>query len=76
MAELKELREERIKKLNNLESLGINCYPASITLQGEKVLSEVAHARVSKGENLTEVVLSGRVMTVRGQGKIFVCGYF
>jgi lysyl-tRNA synthetase class 2 len=70
MADLSELRAERLRKLQSLESKGIPGYPPSILLSGERIDSILANERVSKNENLENLVLRGRVMTVRGQGKI------
>lgn len=71
MAELKELREERLKKLQNLESLGIDCYPSTITLKGEKVSSIKASEILDTEKDLDkDYIFAGRVMSVRGQGKI------
>lgn len=71
MAELKELKEERLKKLNNLIALGINCYPAKIELVGEKISSEKAREILEKNAEPSEqYIFAGRVMTIRGQGKI------
>jgi lysyl-tRNA synthetase class 2 len=71
MAELSELRAERLKKLENLKALGINPYPSKLELSGERISSE--QAREILESNTGEVenkMLSGRVMTIRGQGKI------
>lgn len=65
MAELSELKLERLKKLENLKSLGIDPYPSKINLIGEKISSEKAR---EMAEGI--MILAGRVMTVRGQGKI------
>ena len=76
MAELSELRAERLKKLENLKSLGINPYPSKIELAGERISTTKAKAILEssleggRDEVREDVVLVGRVMTIRGQGKI------
>lgn len=70
MAELKELKEERLKKLHNLEKLGINPYPTKITLNGVKVSSVEAKKFLENGEEKDGLVVAGRILTIRGQGKI------
>lgn len=71
MAELSELRTERLKKLKNLKSLGIDPYPAKINLAGEKISSVKAREILESSEtNLENKIIAGRVMSVRGQGKI------
>jgi lysyl-tRNA synthetase class 2 len=70
MAELSELKAERLKKLENLKNLGINPYPAKISLSGEKVSSEQARNLLEGGVEKENIIFAGRVMTVRGQGKI------
>ena len=71
MAELKELKEERLKKLHNLENLGIDCYPAKINLTAEKIGSDKAKTLLDESKDLEQdYTIAGRVMTIRGQGKI------
>lgn len=77
MADISELKAERLKKLENLKSLGINPYPAKIELTGEKVSSEKAREMLETTTGQTgvvtpdrPVVVAGRVMSIRGQGKI------
>lgn len=69
MSDLSDLKNERLRKLENLKLLGINCYPAKISLNGERILSNIAIEKIDKGVQ-DEVLLAGRVMTIRGQGKI------
>jgi lysyl-tRNA synthetase class 2 len=73
------LPAERIRKLNNLKILGINPYPAKILLEGERISSEEAKARLEEKSKFSlfktnskkeGVILSGRIMSIRGQGKI------
>ncbi len=72
MASLEELREERLQKLQALESDGVEGYPARITLNGERYSSEEVKALLSaEAENIsTSVLVMGRVVSKRGQGKI------
>ncbi len=74
MADINELKAERIKKLVKLEVMGVNCYPPKIKLLGNRLSSEEARKMFYLGdvesEESNKVILAGRVMTVRGQGKI------
>jgi lysyl-tRNA synthetase class 2 len=71
MAELNELKAERLKKLEKLKVLGIDPYPARINLPGERVSSEKAKLTLEKNTTPdVAVCLAGRVMSIRGQGKI------
>ena len=66
MATLKELRDERLRKLDELRSLGVNPYPAqSIRTH---TLAEVV-ARFEELENQTVTVV-GRLMATRKFGKL------
>lgn len=66
MATLKELRDERLRKLNELKQLGINPYPA------KSVRTHTAKQVVEQFDQLEgrEVVLSGRIANTRKFGKI------
>ncbi|HEY1063877.1 MAG TPA: lysine--tRNA ligase [Candidatus Saccharimonadales bacterium] len=66
MATLKELRDERLRKLEELKNLGINPYPASSTRS--HVVGEVI-ADFDQLEN-TEVSVVGRIVNIRKFGKI------
>jgi lysyl-tRNA synthetase class 2 len=72
MASLEELREERLQKLQALESDGVEGYPARITLKGERCSSEEVKALLqAEAENISmSVLVMGRVVSKRGQGKI------
>ena len=72
MASLEELREERLQKLQALESDGVEGYPPRITLTGERYSSEEVKALLqAETENIsTSVLVMGRVVSKRGQGKI------
>lgn len=72
MASLEELRDERLQKLQALEDVGTEGYPARITLSGTRYQSEAIKAMIVEGRECTEaVVAAGRVVSKRGQGKIF-----
>ncbi len=66
MATLKELRDERLRKLEELKDLGINAYPATA------VRTHVSSDIVTRFEELEgqQVTLSGRLMGTRKFGKI------
>src|SRR3989338_7350023 len=68
MATIDELRKTRIKKLEELRKRGVNPYPASI-IRRESLLQ----AKKMDGE---EVAVAGRLMTIRGQGKISFADIF
>lgn len=66
MATLKELRDERLRKLEILKSAGINPYPASSTR------THTASEVIQKFESLheTQVTVTGRITSTRKFGKI------
>jgi lysyl-tRNA synthetase, class II len=64
VASLDDIREARLQKLRELEKRGINPYPT--TAKRDKTLAEAAKG-FKEGERLQ---LVGRVMAIRGQGKI------
>lgn len=66
MATLKELRDERLRKLDELRNLGINPYPA--TAHRSHANAEV-HADFEDLENKTVTVV-GRITNIRKFGKI------
>lgn len=66
MATLKELRDERLRKLEELKKLGVNPYPAKANrthMAGEVV------AAFDRLEN-TEATVAGRVLGIRKFGKL------
>jgi lysyl-tRNA synthetase class 2 len=72
MASLEELRDERLQKLKRFEEQGGDGYPAHITLSGTRISSHEVKEKLTEGVILTnEVLVAGRVMSKRGQGKIF-----
>ena len=66
MATLKELRDERVRKLNDLKSLGVNPYPA------DSARTHDCAAVVGSFDELenTEVTVVGRIMGIRKFGKL------
>lgn len=65
---LENLQKERLKKLRNLKSLGINPYPAyAKALAGKPSRIEIFHARKMLGKI---VVVAGRIRSLRPHGKI------
>jgi lysyl-tRNA synthetase class 2 len=74
MAELEDLKAERLRKLHALKDLGINPYPAKLELAGERIKSEKARellvSTIPEGELEGVYTIAGRVMSIRGQGKI------
>lgn len=68
MASLEELRLERIKKLDELAAKNISSYPSKSKRTHE--LSEVLGDFETLEKAQTEIVVSGRVMSSRGQGAI------
>ncbi len=66
MATLKELRDERLRKLKELEDLGVNCYPAKTTRTN--TISEIVdNFDEYKGKSVN---LAGRILNIRKFGKI------
>lgn len=66
MATLKELRDERLRKLDELKALGINAFPADA--ERTNVLSDVSE-QFSELEG-KEATLVGRIVSIRKFGKI------
>ncbi len=66
MATLKELRDERLRKLEDLKKLGINPYPATAhrTHDTQHILTEFSQL---EGQTVTTV---GRITSIRKFGKI------
>src|SRR5687767_3695607 len=66
MATLKELRDERLRKLEDIKGLGINPYPATA------VRTHTAGEIISKFDTLegNDVTLTGRLTGTRKFGKI------
>jgi lysyl-tRNA synthetase class 2 len=68
MASIEELRAERIKKLEALRSKGASSYPSASSRTHE--LCAVLKDFVLLESNETPLVVTGRVMSSRGQGAI------
>lgn len=68
MATLKELRDERLRKLEDLKNLGVNPYPSKPTL-GERLYLSDAKNKFSELEG-QEFSVRGRIVTTRKFGKL------
>jgi lysyl-tRNA synthetase class 2 len=68
MASLEELRSERIKKLEKLQALGVSAYPSASSRTHE--LKDVIDNFSALESSQETILVSGRVMTSRGQGAI------
>ena len=66
MANLKELRDERIRKLNELKALGINPYPAN-TERTNKIGEIIKDFTAFETESVT---VAGRIVGIRKFGKL------
>jgi lysyl-tRNA synthetase, class II len=62
---LEDLQKERIKKLKNLEKLGINPYPAKLDLPSERIPINIAKVKMNR-----RVAVAGRIRSLRPHGKI------
>lgn len=68
MASIEELRSERLKKLEALRAKGFLAYPSVSRRTHE--LSEVIRTFIKLSEEGVQVIVSGRVMSSRGQGAL------
>src|SRR3989338_1301846 len=68
MATIDVLKKTRLKKLDDLRKRGVNPYPASI-IRRESLLQ-------AKKMDGRQVAVAGRLMTIRGQGKISFADIF
>ena len=68
MASIEELRSERLKKLQALEQSGVSAYPSVSRRTHE--LHEVVRTFAKLVEDGVQVIVSGRVMSSRGQGAL------
>ncbi len=66
MATLKELRDERLRKLNDLQGLGVNPYPAEVT-RTHAIAEVVQRFDELEGEVVT---VAGRIAATRKFGKL------
>lgn len=71
MASLEELKAERLSKLQKSEEGGVPSFPAKIALSGN-LTSSTKVKEALEGENVenSHVLVAGRIMSKRGQGKI------
>lgn len=68
MASIEELRAERLKKLQALQEKGFSGYPSVSRRTHE--LHEVIRTFAKLAEDAVQVIVSGRVMSSRGQGAL------
>jgi lysyl-tRNA synthetase, class II len=68
MASIEELRAERLKKLQALESSGVSAYPTVSRRTHE--LSDVVRTFSSLESSGAQVIVAGRVLVSRGQGAL------
>ncbi len=68
MASLDEIREARLAKLKILNESGINAYPVSA--KQDYSLKEVSEKFDSLSQSGDSISLVGRILSIRGQGKI------
>jgi lysyl-tRNA synthetase, class II len=67
MANIEELKAERIKKMNMLREVGINPYPASLNLPGKRIHVKEARERLSEvGETVDEETVD---VEIKEEGK-------
>src|SRR5690242_17392999 len=66
MATLKELRDERLRKLEQLKTLGVDPFPAT-SYRNNKAADVAQHFDDLKGQKVT---LAGRLVNTRKFGKI------
>lgn len=74
MANIEELRDERLKKLTKLTDAGLSAFPIDAGLTHD--LDQIAKdfAKLEKGK--TGVTVGGRIMAKRGQGGLFFIDLF
>ncbi|OHA84727.1 MAG: lysine--tRNA ligase [Candidatus Yonathbacteria bacterium RIFOXYC1_FULL_52_10] len=68
MATLPELRAERIKKLELLKEAGMDAYP--VTTPSRIDIADAAAKFATLTRSKKKIALSGRIMSVRGQGAL------
>ncbi len=73
MSSLEELRAERVKKLNMLKEKGVNPYP--IASHRDTTCAQ-AQNDFDTLQGKGEITLAGRVMALRGQGKLLFADIF
>lgn len=65
---IESIRDERIKKLNNLIAVGINPYPAKVKRTHE--INEVLESFAKLSKDNKKLYIVGRIRSIRGQGGI------
>lgn len=68
MASIEEIRDLRIKKINELRKLGINSYPAHS--ERDFLIADVLAGFDDLSQSGKEVALAGRLTAMRGQGAL------
>jgi len=68
MASIEELRDTRIKKLEILKEAGMDTYPASTSRT--HTIKEASDGFEIISDNNKEIILAGRIMSLRGQGAL------
>lgn len=66
MANIQELREARIEKLNKLKQAGIDPYPAKSSRT--HLIKDAVDGFDSLSKKQSEIILSGRIRSIRGHG--------
>ena len=62
---LDQLKQDRIKKLNNIKNLGVDPYPATLDAAQDRIAIGVARDSMDK-----KVMVAGRIRSLRPHGKI------
>lgn len=62
---LDQLKQDRIKKLNNIKNLGVDPYPATLDAAQDRIAIGVARDSMDK-----KVMAAGRIRSLRPHGKI------
>ncbi|MDQ5957884.1 MAG: lysyl-tRNA synthetase, class [Patescibacteria group bacterium] len=74
MASLDEIKAERLKKLQQLESVGLNPYPGQVSRTAD--LKNILSQFDTLSSSAQAVTVAGRVMAIRGQGAIVFINIF
>ncbi len=74
MASINELREVRLAKIQKLKEKGINPYPATSSITHNVAQANIDFDTLSQTQ--TQVVLGGRVMSIRAQGALIFFNFF
>lgn len=81
MASQEEIKEVRTAKLSKLESLGIEAYPVSVRKDYElqdlrEQFDSLVQEEGSDAQKNQEIAISGRIMSLRGQGALIFADIF